>query len=239
MTIKVEGGSNSVIVNTCNDSGCTVLDPKWVKPTDDGIQILPGAPIPAGTDHLKIIGLPSSIRQGEAKLEINVNTKTAVPSEPGANKGSSDLDGKCIAGIVGLTAPLLLAIPVGILSQVQIPGLEGLSAQINAAIQDANTQIQKGLGIYDENRSATAADIQAAFNIQNPQAIGLAASALGAITLGLLAVDGVMRACGAEEYTSSYQFGKAIGKENIQYASSTKPGDSEAKPTDKPATKNK
>ena len=55
----------------------------------------------------------------------------------------------------------------------------------------------------------------------------------------VLAVDGVMRACGAEEYTSSYQFGKATGKENIQYASSTKPGNSDAKPTDKPAPDNK
>ena len=209
-----------------------------------GEQIKPGdCNIP-----VKYIFVGENGMQGwdEQQLTITVNidtssetTKTVPTTGATAGKADVELDGKCIAGIVGLTAPLLLAIPVGILSQVQIPGLEGLSAQINAAIQDANTQIQKGLGIYDENRSATAAEIQAAFNIQNPQAIGLAASALGAITLGLLAVDGVMRACGAEEYTSSYQFGKATGKENIQYASSTKPGKSEARPTDKPAPDNK
>ena len=146
-------------------------------------------------------------------------------------KGSSaELDGKCIAGIVGLTAPLLLAIPLGILSQVQIPGLEGVSAQINGAIQDANTRIQQGLGIYNADRAQRAAGIQGAFSIENPEQLGMAAGALGAISLGLLAVDGVMRACGAEEYTSSYMIGKATGSETLMNGSS---GKSDNKSTDK------
>ena len=242
-TIKVEGGSNSVIVNTCNDSGCTVrtvLDPKWVKPTEDGIQVLPGAPIPAGTDHLEIIGLPSSIRQGEAKLEINVNTKneSGVHGDSGADQGSSDLDGKCIAGIVGLTAPLLLAIPVGILSQVQIPGLEGLSAQINDAIRQANDQIQKGLGIYDEDRAQRAASLQGGFSVDNPQMLQLAAGSLGAITLGLFLIDQVLRACGQEEMTSSYQIGKATNSDTLMYGSSGK-ASAKTKTPAKPSDANK
>ena len=150
------------------------------------------------------------------------NNNTTVDN--GSSNGSSvkDLDGKCIAGIVGLAAPLLLAIPVAVLSQVQIPGLEGLSAQIKGAIQDANTRIQQGLGIFNEDRAARAAGFQGAFNIQNPEMLGMAGGALAAITLGLLAVDGLMRACGAEEYTSSYQVGKATGNEKLMGLSSTK-----------------
>ena len=150
------------------------------------------------------------------------NNNTIVDN--GSSNGSSvkDLDGKCIAGIVGLAAPLLLAIPVAVLSQVQIPGLEGLSAQIKGAIQDANTRIQQGLGIFNEDRAARAAGFQGAFNIQNPEMLGMAGGALAAITLGLLAVDGLMRACGAEEYTSSYQVGKATGNEKLMGLSSTK-----------------
>ena len=169
----------------------------------------------------------------ELNFEFILNKETV---EEQTTKGSSELDGKCIAGIVGLTAPLLLAIPLGILSQVQIPGLEGVSAQINAAIRDANDQIQRGLGIYDENRAQRAAGIQAAFSIENPQALGLAAGALGAITLGLLAVDGVMRACGAEEYTSSYMFGKAIDNETLMNGSS---GSSQKGTEDKAASSEK
>ena len=150
------------------------------------------------------------------------NNNTIVDN--GSSNGSSvkDLDGKCIAGIVGLAAPLLLAIPVAVLSQVQIPGLEGLSAQINGAIQDANTRIQQGLGIFNEDRASRAAGFQGAFNIQNPEMLGMAGGALAAITLGLLAIDGLMRACGAEEYTSSYQVGKATGNEKLMGLSSTK-----------------
>ena len=67
--------------------------------------------------------------------------------------------------------------------------------------------------------------------------IGLAAGALGAITLGLLAVDGVMRACGAGEYTSSYMVGKATGNEALMKGSSDKMPESKDKGTEenKPA----
>ena len=171
---------------------------------------------------------------GNQSLERHINIKVTehvTENTRTEQKGSSgELDGKCIAGIVGLTAPLLLAIPLGILSQVQIPGLEGVSAQINGAIQDANNRIQQGLGIYDEDRAQRAAGFQAAFNIQNPEQLGMAAGALGAISLGLLAVDGVMRACGAEEYTSSYMIGKATGSETLMNGSS---GKSDNKSNDK------
>ncbi|WP_454038874.1 hypothetical protein [Corynebacterium afermentans] len=161
---------------------------------------------------------------GNQSLErhINIKVNERVVNETTQKGSSAELDGKCIAGIVGLTAPLLLAIPLGILSQVQIPGLEGVSAQINGAIQQANDQIQRGLGIYDEDRAQRAAGIQGAFSIENPQMLGMAAGALGAISLGLLAVDGVMRACGAEEYTSSYMIGKATGSETLMNGSSGK-----------------
>ena len=194
---------------------------KGVKITDEGVTLVPRKDLKDGTYEASYILVgPDGQSYGEREIEINVNVESGTRVE---QKGSSsELDGKCIAGIVGLTAPLLLAIPLGILSQVQIPGLEGVSAQINGAIQDANNRIQQGLGIYNEDRAQRAAGFQAAFNIQNPEQLGMAAGALGAISLGLLAVDGVMRACGAEEYTSSYMIGKATGSETLMNGSSGK-----------------
>ena len=192
-----------------------------VKKTDEGVTLVPRKDLKDGTYEASylLVG-PDGQAYGEREIEINVNVESGTRVE---EKGSSaELDGKCIAGIVGLTAPLLLAIPLGILSQVQIPGLEGVSAQINGAIQQANDQIQRGLGIYDEDRAQRAAGIQGAFSIENPQMLGMAAGALGAISLGLLAVDGVMRACGAEEYTSSYMIGKATDNETLMNGSSGK-----------------
>ena len=200
-----------------------------VKKTDEGVTLVPRKDLKPGTYKATylLVG-PDGQSYGEREIEINVNVENNTRTE---QKGSSaELDGKCIAGIVGLTAPLLLAIPLGILSQVQIPGLEGVSAQINGAIQDANTRIQQGLGIYNDDRAQRAAGIQGAFSIENPEQLGMAAGALGAISLGLLAVDGVMRACGAEEYTSSYMIGKATGSETLMNGSS---GKSDNKSTDK------
>ncbi|MCZ2221233.1 hypothetical protein NUW87_07575 [Corynebacterium pilbarense] len=194
---------------------------KGVKKTDEGVTLVPRKDLKEGTYKASYILVgPDGQSYGEREIEINVNVESGNRVE---QKGSSaELDGKCIAGIVGLTAPLLLAIPLGILSQVQIPGLEGVSAQINGAIQDANNRIQQGLGIYNEDRAQRAAGFQGAFSIENPQMLGMAAGALGAISLGLLAVDGVMRACGAEEYTSSYMIGKATGSETLMNGSSGK-----------------
>ena len=200
-----------------------------VKKTDEGVTLVPRKDLKPGSYEASyfLVG-PDGQSYGEREIEIHVNVENNTRTE---QKGSSaELDGKCIAGIVGLTAPLLLAIPLGILSQVQIPGLEGVSAQINAAVRDANDRIQRGLGIYDEDRASRAAGIQGAFSIQNPEMLGMAAGALGAISLGLLAIDGVMRACGAEEYTSSYMIGKATGSETLMNGSS---GKSDNKSTDK------
>ena len=206
-----------------------------VKVTDKGVTLIPRKDLKQGTYEASYILVgPDGQSYREREIQINVDVESGTRVE---QKGSSsELDGKCIAGIVGLTAPLLLAIPLGILSQVQIPGLEGVSAQVNAAIRDANNRIQRGLGIYNEDRASRAADLQAAFSIENPQALGLAAGALGAITLGLLAVDGVMRACGAEEYTSSYMFGKAIDNETLMNGSS---GSSQKGTEDKAASSEK
>ncbi|QYH20580.1 hypothetical protein JKI95_06655 [Corynebacterium aquatimens] len=114
------------------------------------------------------------------------------------------LDGKCIASLVGFSAPLLLLIPIGILSQVRVPGLEYLHDQLNGAIQRVNAQVQQGLGIYDDRSARTAANAQAAFRRTNAEMIGAGVGALALLALGLAAGDLTMRACGYAENTSSH-----------------------------------
>ncbi|MDK8305380.1 hypothetical protein QP866_00525 [Corynebacterium imitans] len=173
--------------------------------------------------------------QNKSEVEVRINTSNNQGSGAGnVNVGSSDP--KCIASLVGLASPLLLLIPLGILSQVHIPGLEGVRGQLNAAIKEANDRIQQGLGIYDRDRAQRAAGLQGAFAIENSQMIGIAAGGLGLITAGLLIGDAVLRACGQQEATSSYQLGKATDNETLMYGSSGKPAESEAaKPEDEKA----
>ena len=238
-TVNVTGGSNSVDIKLCEDGDpakgtCTKLvplDPNNVVPgkgTAEGseLKIKPGDYL-NGYKYIVLDGTHNGMGT-DVRVMIDVAAGADL-STTQPEKGSSELDGKCIASLVGLSAPLLLAIPLGILSQVQIPGLEGLSAQVNNAIREANDQIQRGLGIYDNDRAQRAADLQGAFSVENPEMLGLAAGSLAAITLGLLIVDGVMRACGQEEMTSSYKIGEAMDSEFLMHGSSGKSAESTKK----------
>ena len=239
--VTVTGGSNSADIKLCesidSNGKCvnpTRMDDKYVvpgNPTEEGSQfhIKPG-------DYLnkyKYIVLRGSENGMGSDVEVVIDLEAGAKLDnQQTDKGSSELDGKCIASIVGLSAPLLLAIPLGILSQVQIPGLEGLSAQVNDAIREANDQIQRGLGIYDNERAQRAASFQGALSVENQEMLGLAAGSLAAITLGLLIVDGVLRACGQEEMTSSYKLGEATDSEFLKYGSSGKTATEGAKAED-------
>ena len=227
--INVKGGENSVEVYVCYNDDCTKkkrLEPgKEIEVGEDGkLRVLPGAHLDGGK-KIMVVPVENGKVKTDEKIILNITQQDTTVQEKGS---SSELDGKCIASLVGLSAPLLLAIPVGILSQVQIPGLEGVSAQINNAMREANDRVQRGLGIYNEDRAQRAAGFQNVFQGVNTEQLGMAAGALGAITVGLLIVDQVMRACGQEESTSSYQLGKATDSDFLMYGSSGKPSKKEA-----------
>ena len=226
--VDFQGGSNNVEINICTgDGSCTLVSPDRIVEKDGRLEVTPNT---AEGGELVVVPIKNGIRSENEKEYVSIELTREVEGSNTVNEeGSSELDGKCIASIVGLSAPLLLAIPLGILSQVQIPGLEGLSAQVNDAIRQANDQIQRGLGIYDNDRAQRAAGLQGAFSVANPEMLGLAAGSLAAITLGLLIVDGVMRACGQEEMTSSYKIGEATDSEFLMHGSSGKPAESTKK----------
>ena len=222
--VDFEGGTNNVEIRVCDaDGSCTIVPRDKIVDKGDHLEVEAGV-VPGG----RIVVVP--IKNGilDEKKYVDIEFNRVVDNSATTNSGSSELDGKCIASLVGLSAPLLLAIPLGILSQVQIPGLEGLSAQVNNAIRETNDRIQRGLGIYDNDRAQRAASLQGAFNVANPEMLQLAGGSLAAITIGLLLVDGVLRACGKEEMTSSYKLGEATGQDWLMYGSSGKPAEDAA-----------
>lgn len=164
---------------------------------------------------------------------ITINAHLTVPA-PNPGKGSSD--GKCAAAVVGAASPLLLLIPLGILTQVRIPGLEGLQAQVNSAIRETNARIQEGLGIFNEDRANRAANINDALAIVNPETIGLALGSLALIAAGLVVGDAVLRACGLEEATSSHAIANAGGGQGPKLEKLRRPTPSpQAAPSSQPA----
>ena len=78
-------------------------------------------------------------------------------SLPGLSSGSSNVDWKrCVPAAAGVGIPLLFLLPIGLASQMNIPGFSPLVKQVSAQIDGINRQLgaqnaalQKQLGIYN------------------------------------------------------------------------------------------
>lgn len=224
VTVRVPGSGGQLVIiggdgeYTVRDNG----DGTWT------ITRIDGKPV-AGPLNLAWTG-----NNGDTVTNnITINAHLTAPT-PDAGKGSSD--GKCAASVVGAVSPLLLLIPLGILTQVRIPGLEGLQAQLSNAIRETNARIQEGLGIFNEDRANRAANINDALAIVNPETIGLALGSLALIAAGLVVGDAVLRACGLEEATSSHAIANAGGGQGPKLEKLRRPTPSpQAAPSSQPA----
>ena len=119
--------------------------------------------------------------------------KPANPSEPGDSDwtGSSNLSERCINTGLGIGIPLLFLIPVGLASQMNIPGLSEFVAPINKQIQDLNTRLQQQTNTFNGPLADQVNGINAQlkrFGADYQQAAGaVALIAAGALAIGLLA----------------------------------------------------
>ena len=117
---------------------------------------------------------------------------------------SSNLSERCVNTGLGIGIPLLFLIPVGLASQMNIPGLSDFIAPINKQIQDLNTRLQMQTNTFNGPLAKQMAGIDAQlkrFGVNANQAAGaVALISAGALAIGLLA-----DACtpGADEEGSS------------------------------------
>ena len=89
-------------------------------------------------------------------VELNTGDKVTATDAAG-NKATAKVGidaGKCAATAAGFGLPLLALIPIGLATQMQIPGVSDFVAQANAQIQAANTQIQQQAGLFNPQLAA-------------------------------------------------------------------------------------
>lgn len=120
-----------------------------------------------------------------------------VEPDPVTPGGSSD--GKCVATAAGIGLPLLLLIPLAMGDQLNIPGLSQLTQQAQKAVQDANTQLQRGLGIENPEIMRLVDQINQQIGPDGRRIAG----GVGAAALILLALGLVSDACGSGSSGSS------------------------------------
>ena len=117
---------------------------------------------------------------------------------PDLSSGSSNVDWeRCAPAAAGLGLPLLFLLPIGLASQMNIPGFSPLVKQVSAQIDginrqlgQKNAQLQKQLGIFNGPLAKQANQIDLMLKKVSPEAGriggGIALAAAGALALGLL-----------------------------------------------------
>lgn len=153
-------------------------------------------------------------------------TDVTVGGKAGANDASSQIDGsKCVPTLLGFGLPLLALVPLGIAAQSAIPGLSSIKEDIGAQIRNANTELQKQLGILDPNLAKAHenfnAQIAAAGADLSQVLFGLAALAYGIAAIATIATN-----CAPQDgpVDAAKQSSNANIKSNIPAGSSGREG---------------
>ena len=149
----------------------------------------------------------------------DIKVSDAAGNETNAKVGIDT--GKCVATSLGFGLPLLALIPLGLASQMEIPGLSNVVADANAQLQAANTRIQQQLGLFNPE---IAAQVDAA-NRQLAQFgtdLGTVAGGLALIAAGILAGTLIYDNCSPNGGGSSVKDLQLKGSSGKTYAGSSK-----------------
>ena len=187
--------------------GDKVEIPNTGGPVEDGTTVETEGPNKAEIDKngKLIVDIDENAKPGDKVVVVvkdkngkeidRVVVEVEKPSGSSDGSGSSDLSSKpnqrCINTGLGVGIPLLFLIPVGLASQMNIPGLSDFVAPINKQIRDLNTQLQKQAGVFNGPLAGKMAGIDAQlkrFGVDHQQAAGaVALIAAGALAIGLIA----------------------------------------------------
>ena len=123
----------------------------------------------------------------EATVTAKGQGNPSEPTKPSSSDLSSKVGERCLATGLGVGIPLLFLIPVGLASQLNIPGLKEFVAPIDGQIQALNTQLQKQAGIFQGPLAGQAAAFDAQLKRFGINANTIALVAAGALAIGLIA----------------------------------------------------
>ncbi|MDK6493997.1 YPDG domain-containing protein [Corynebacterium coyleae] len=134
-----------------------------------------------------------------------------------------DIDtGKCIATSVGFGLPLIALLPIGLATQLEIPGLSDIAAQANAQIQNFNTQMQRQLGVFNPQMASQVDAINSQLARYGTD-IGTVLGGLALIAAGILAGTIIYDNC-SPNGGSSIKNLELRGSSGNTYAGSSKEG---------------
>ena len=152
-----------------------VTDGKNTKPGEAQFRLV-------GQDGKSILD-PSGDFDGDGVPNGKEIEKGLNPFDPKENGFDA---GRCAASAVGFGLPLIALLPLGLASQIQIPVLSDVAAQVDAQLQDVNTRIQQQAGIFNPEMARQAEQINAQLRTVGAD-LGMVAAGIVLIAAGILA----------------------------------------------------
>ena len=89
---------------------------------------------------------------------------TITVTDAAGNKATAKVGidtGKCVATSLGFGLPLIALLPIGLATQMDIPGVTPIANEVSARLEQANSQIQQQLGIFNPQMAGQVAEINA------------------------------------------------------------------------------
>ncbi len=124
--------------------------------------------------------------------------------------GSSLADNpRCAAALAGVGLPLAALVPLGLGSKVQLPGVNNLSAQLNAQARNLNNDIQRGIGVHDPRLSQQAAQLDNQLKALGAD-LGPVGAGAGTVALSAAALGAIAYACSPQAAQGSSAEGSSL-----------------------------
>ncbi|MCG7292509.1 YPDG domain-containing protein [Corynebacterium afermentans] len=220
--IRIDGSFNGTVGKAIDPITVSAIG---VKPELTGGKLPDGLTFKDG----KITGTPTKVgdfkvtfttKDEEGKV-IDTREVTFKISEAAKPAEPREVNEKCLATSLGFGLPLLALIPVGLATQMEIPGLSNMVGDVNAQLQNANTQLQQQLGLFNPEVAVQVDAINQQL-AQYGTDLGTVAGALALIAAGILAGTIIYDACAPEGSQSSVNELRLEGSSGKTYAGSSK-----------------
>ena len=196
------------------DGSKDTADAKFQLVGQDGKSILD----PNGDADGDGVSNKEEAEKGSNPFDKNDTPKDATPAP--TPQGPAD-PGKCVATAVGFGLPLLALIPIGLATQLSIPGLTDFVENVSMDLERANAQIQKNLGMFNPETAKALSQMNAQLRKAGFD-LATVGAGLAVIAAGILAGTLLYENCAPGDAKSSVKVDSLKGSSGKTWTSSEK-----------------